>query len=125
MKTASRPHHLNLQQVRNLQYCIYMFYFPMCCKKIYFTHWDKGIKHASPSEKGFHGIFAGIKNHQKGYLVYAPHKRKIASSYNLIFDESFSNTLVYMSQTYAEAMAMRCQCRTYHMIHIQRNKLAI
>ena len=26
------------------------------------------------SQKGFRGIFVGIPQHQKGYLVYVPHK---------------------------------------------------
>ena len=44
---------------------------------------------------------------QKGSLVYVPHKRKIISSYNIVFDESFSSALAYMSQPYSEAMDMR------------------
>ena len=33
--------------------------------------------------------------------------RKIISSYNVVFDESFSSALAYTSQPYLEAMAMR------------------
>ena len=57
-------------------------------------------------QKGFHGIFVGITQHQEGYLVYAPVTRKIISSYDVIFDESFSSVLAYTSQAYSEAMAM-------------------
>ena len=59
------------------------------------------------AQKGFHGIFVGIPQHQKGYLVYVPSTRKVISSYNVVFDESFSSALSYTSRTYVEAMAMR------------------
>ena len=59
------------------------------------------------AQKGFCGTFVGIIQHQKGYLVYIPSTRKIISSYYVVFDESFSSTLEYTSQPYAEAMAMR------------------
>ena len=36
-------------------------------------------------QKGFRGIFIGIPQHKKGYLVYVPQKRKIIYSYNIIF----------------------------------------
>ena len=39
------------------------------------------------TQNGFHDIFVGIPQHQKGYLGYVPHKRKIISSYNVLFDE--------------------------------------
>ena len=50
------------------------------------------------AQKGFHGIFVGIPHNQKGYLVYVLQKRKIVSSYNVVFDEGFSSDLAYMSQ---------------------------
>ena len=59
------------------------------------------------AQKGFHGKFIGIQQHQKGYLVYVPHKCKIVSSYNVTFDESFYTSLVYSSQKYPEAMDIR------------------
>ena len=58
-------------------------------------------------QKGFRGIFIGITQHQKGYLVYVPSSRNIISSYDVVFDENFSITLEYTSQPYSEAMAMR------------------
>ena len=36
------------------------------------------------AQKGFCGIFFGIQEHQKGYLVYIPSIRKIISSYVLV-----------------------------------------
>ena len=59
------------------------------------------------SQKGFGSIFVGIPQHQKGYIVNVPHKRKIVSSHNVVFDENLSSALAYTSQPYAEAMAMR------------------
>ena len=59
------------------------------------------------AQKGFRGIFVWIPEHQKGYLVYLPSTRKIISSYDVLFDENISSALVYTSQPYSEAMAMR------------------
>ena len=53
------------------------------------------------SQKGFRSIFVGIPQHQKGYIVNVPHKRKIVSSYNVVCDESFYSALTYTSQPYA------------------------
>ena len=58
-------------------------------------------------QKGFGGIFVGIPEYQKGYLVYIPSTRKIISSYDVVFDESFSSALAYTSRPYSEGMAMR------------------
>ena len=57
-------------------------------------------------QKGFRGIFFGIPQHQKGYLVYVLITRKIIFSYAVVFYESFYSKLAYTSQAYAEAMAM-------------------
>ena len=59
------------------------------------------------AQKGFHGIFVGIPQHQKQYLVYVPSTRNVISSYDVVFDKSFSSALSYTSRPYAEAMAMR------------------
>ena len=64
------------------------------------------------AKKGFRGIFVGIPQHQKVYLVYVPSTRKIISSYNVVFDDSFSSALSYMSRPYAKAMVM-CPSVTY------------
>ena len=59
------------------------------------------------AQMGFCGISVGIPQHQKGHLVYVPHRKKIISSYNVVFDDSFYSALAHMSQLYAEDMAMR------------------
>ena len=58
------------------------------------------------AKKGISGIFVGIPENQKGYLVYVPSTRKVISSYNVVFDESFSSVLSYTSQHYSEATAI-------------------
>ena len=58
------------------------------------------------AQKGFHSIFVGILQHQKVYLVYIQITRKIISSYDVVFDESFYIELSYTSQSYSEARAM-------------------
>ena len=59
------------------------------------------------AQKGFCGISVGITQHQKWYLVYVPGTRKIISSYDVVFDETFSSALAYTSQNYTESMAIR------------------
>ena len=67
----------------------------------------KALNMRHKSQKGFCGIFVRIPQHQKGYLVNIPSTRKIISSYDVVFDGSFSGALAYTSQPYSEAMHMR------------------
>ena len=69
----------------------------------------KALNMRHQAQKGFHGIFIGIPQHQKGYLVYVPSTRKIISSYDVVFDESVSSALAYTSQPYSEAIRMRLE----------------
>ena len=81
--------------------------FPMCSTESYCTHCQKCVKYVSPSEKkGFRGIFVGIPQHQKRYIVYVPSKMKIISSHDIVFDEIFCSTLAYLSHAYSEVMAV-------------------
>ena len=66
----------------------------------------KALNMRHQSQKGFCSIFVGISQHQTGYLVYVPSKRKIISSYDVVFDESFSIALAYTSQPYSEAIVI-------------------
>ena len=50
------------------------------------------------AQKGFRGIFVGIPQHQKKYLVYIPSTRKVISSYDVVFYERFSSALSYTSR---------------------------
>ena len=67
----------------------------------------KTLNMGHQAQKGFCGIFVGIIQHQKGYLVYVPSTRKIISSNDVVFGESFSSALAYTSRPYSEATAMR------------------
>ena len=58
------------------------------------------------SQKVFCGIFIGIPQHQKGYLIYVPSTRTIVSSHDVVFDENISIALSYTSRPYSEALAM-------------------
>ena len=49
------------------------------------------------AQNGFRGIFVGILQHQKVYLVYLPITRKIISLCDVVFDESVSSKLAYTS----------------------------
>ena len=82
--------------------------FCPCVVRKYTAHvGKKALNMRHQAQKSFHSIFVGIPKHQKGYLMYVPSTRKIISSYDVVFDESFSSTLAYTSHTYAEAMDMR------------------
>ena len=66
------------------------------------AHVDKKVLNMRhQAKKGFRGIFVGIPQHQKGYLVYTPSTRKIISSYDVVFDESVSSALAYTSRPYS------------------------
>ena len=67
----------------------------------------KTLNMCHQAQKTFRGIFAGLPKHQKYYLVYVPSTRKLISSYDVLFDKSFSSALSYMSRLYLEAMVMR------------------
>ena len=49
----------------------------------------KALNMRHQAQKGFHGIFVGIPQHQKGYLVYVASTREIITSYDVVFDENF------------------------------------
>ena len=84
-----------------------VLFFPCVVRKATAHVETKALNMRHQAQKGFHGIFVGITQHQKGYLVYVPSTKKIISSYDVVFDESFSSALVYTSQPYSEEMTMR------------------
>ena len=59
------------------------------------------------SQKDFPGIFVGITQHKKGYLIYVPSTCKIVSSHEIAFDETFYIVLAYNSLLYSEALDMQ------------------
>ena len=84
-----------------------MLFCPCVVRKAKAHVETKTLNMRHQAQKGFRGIFVGIPEHQKGYLVYVPSTRKIISSYDVVFDKSFSSALAYTSRPYLEAMAMR------------------
>ena len=100
------PHKLETGTKPSVSYLCVLF-FPCDVRKAT-AHVDtKTLNMCHQAQKGFCGIFVGIPEHQKVYLVYVPSTRKIISSYDVVFDESFSSVLAYMSRPYSEAMYMR------------------
>ena len=90
------------------------------------SHIDKkALNMCHQAQRGFCGIFIGIPQHQKGYLVFIPSTRKIISSYDVVFDENSSSTLEYTSQTYAEAMDTRLAVSYLPCATSSKEKLAI
>ena len=49
----------------------------------------KALNMCYQAQKDIHGIFIGIPQHQKLYLVYVPSTKKIISSYDVFLNESF------------------------------------
>ena len=81
--------------------------FPFVVRKAT-AHVDKkALNMRHQAQKGFHGIFVVIPQHQKVYLMYVPSTMKIISSYNVVFDESFSSAFAYTPQPYSETIDMR------------------
>ena len=78
--------------------------FCTCVVRKATAHVDtKTLNMRQQAQKGFRGIFMGIPQHQEGYLVYVPSTRKVISSYDVKFDESFVSALSYSSRPYAES----------------------
>ena len=83
-----------------------VFFFPCVVPKAAVHIGTKALNMRHQAQKVFRGVFIGIPQHQKGYIVYVPSSRKIISSYDVFFDEILSSALAYTSQPYSEAMAM-------------------
>ena len=78
-----------------------VLFFPCVVQKATSHVETKALNMRHQAQKGFFGIFIGITEHQKGHLVYVTSTRKIISSYDVMFDESFSSALAYMSLPYS------------------------
>ena len=64
-------------------------FFPCVVRKATAHVETKTLNMIHQAQKGFRGIFVGIPEHQKGYLVYITSTRKIISSYDVVFEEMF------------------------------------
>ena len=85
----------------------------------------KALHMRHQTQKGFRSIFIGIPQHQKVFLVCVQSARNIISSYDVVFDESFSSALSYTSRPYSEAMAMRPYVTYTPCATSSREKMAI
>ena len=63
--------------------------FPFVIRKATAHVGTKELNMRHQAQKGFCGLFVGILQHQKGYLVYLPITRKIISSYDVFFMKKF------------------------------------
>ena len=53
---------------------LWVLFFPCVIKKATSHVGTKALNMRHQAQKQFRGIFVGIQQHQKGYLVYVPHK---------------------------------------------------
>ena len=105
---AIQPHHLNLATGTKASVLhLYVLLCPCFLQKATAQVDKKALNMRHQAKKGFCGIFVGIPQHQNGSLVYVPGTRKIIYSYDVVLDEFFTSMLVYMSQPYEEAIAIR------------------
>ena len=93
------PHKLSTGMKPSVSHLRVLF-FPFVVRKAKAHVQTKTLNMHHQAQKGFHGIFVGIPEHQKGYLVYVPSTRKVISSYDVVFDEGFSSALAYTSRPY-------------------------
>ena len=89
---AIQKRHTNLQTGTKpslLNFCV--LFCPCVVQKATEHVKTKVLNMRHQAQKGFRGIFVGIPQHQKGYLVYIPSTRKVISLYDVVFDESVSS----------------------------------
>ena len=86
------PHKLETGTKPSVSHLRLLFCACVVCKAT--AHVDtKTLNMCHQAQKGFRGIFVGIPEHQKGYLVYVPSTRKVISSYDVVFDKRISSAL--------------------------------
>ena len=68
-----------------------VLFFPCVVRKVTAHVETKTLNMRHKAQKRFCGIFVCIPEHKKGYLVCVPSTRKIISSFDVVFDESFSS----------------------------------
>ena len=83
-----------------------VLFFPCVVRKAKVHVETKTLNKRHQAQKGFCGIFVGIPEHQKGFLVYILSTSKIISSYDVVFGEKKSIALAYTSRLYSEAMVI-------------------
>ena len=61
-----------------------VLFFPCVVRKSTAHVETKTLNMRHQAQNWYCGIFVGIPEHQKGYLVYVPSTRKVISSYNIV-----------------------------------------
>ena len=90
--------HTNWQQVQKPSVShLRVLFCPSAVRKATAHVETKTLNIRHQAQKGFRGIFVGIPQHQKGYLLYVPSTRKVILSYDVVSDKSFYNALSYTS----------------------------
>ena len=82
------PHKLATGAKTSVSHLSVLFY-PCVVRKATARVETKTLNMRHQAQKGFRGIFVGIPQLQKVYLVYVPSTRKVILSYNVVFDKSF------------------------------------
>ena len=80
----TKPHKLATGTKPSVSHLRVLF-FPCVVRKSTAHVETKTLNMHHQAQKRFRGIFVGISEHQKGYLVYVPSTRNIISSYNVVF----------------------------------------
>ena len=82
------PHRLSTGTKPSVSHLCVLF-CPCAVRKSTAQVETKTLNMRHQAQKGFRGIFVGIPEHQKGYLLYVSSTRKVISSYDVVFDKSF------------------------------------
>ena len=80
---------------------------PVIVKKHTAMKDKKVVNMRHQAQKGYRGIFVGMPENQEGYLCYVPSIRNTVTSYDALFDKTFSSALAYSEKPYHDAMSMR------------------
>ena len=90
------PHKLSTGTKPSVSHLRVLF-FPCVVRKSTTHDETKILNMRHQVQKRFCSILVGIPEHQKVYLVYVNSKRKIISSYDVVFEENNSSALAYTS----------------------------
>ena len=80
------PHKLATGKKPSVSHLRVLFFPIVVCKAMAHVE-TKTLNMRYQAQKGFRGIFIGILEHQKGYLLYVTSTRKVISSYDVVFDK--------------------------------------
>ena len=91
--TPYKPATVTKPSVSNLR----VLFCPRVLRKATAHVGTNALKMRHQAQKGFRGIFVGITQHQKGYLVYVLSTRKIIYSYNYFLLKYFWCVSIYVT----------------------------